>query len=81
MRKVRLIFPDVLNMVDFILANPMKNAHVISNDCVLTAEINDEEIVAACTTYKAVLDKMVSPDATGQSRFREIPFLKKKMMW
>lgn len=55
MRKVTLIFPDTNRIAEFLINYQIKHAEVISGSKTLKCIINDDELVKACTEYKAIL--------------------------
>lgn len=59
MRKTVLLFPDTTKMAEFIMQYRASNAEVNSVELTLTALLSEEQIVAACTAYEAVIKAFV----------------------
>ena len=61
MKATVLIFPDVASIFEFIMEDKISNVEV--SDLTLTAILTDEQIVLACTKYKALPIKTKSISA------------------
>ncbi len=59
MKKVLLRFPDSKTATDFITQYKIASAVVGTNPRFLTAILNHEQIVAACTKYEAILQRTI----------------------
>lgn len=53
MRRTALIFPDTSSLADFIFKHCIQRAEVASHENTLTALLSDQQIVDACTVFKA----------------------------
>jgi hypothetical protein len=57
MQKVVLIFPDTIKLSDFIIKNQIGPVEVNTREQTLNAELEDEEILIACSEeYEAIVD-------------------------
>jgi hypothetical protein len=55
MKKAVLIFPDTQRMADFITSRNICNVEVNSKEQSLIAPLDDDDIIEACSDYKAHL--------------------------
>jgi hypothetical protein len=60
MKKAVLLFPDSISIAQFIHEEKVSHAEVYSNEKILVAPMEDEQIVKAELIYKAVL-KVMTP--------------------
>jgi len=58
MRKVTLVFPDVIRLTDFVLMYRVSGLEVRSEDLLLTGILSDQLIKAAIAVYDAELLKL-----------------------
>ena len=65
MKFVILIFPDADSIVDFLLTYNPTHTEVNSSNLSITGLLSDAQIVAACTSYKAVMENSVVRMATS----------------
>ena len=57
MKKIKLVFPTVTLMSDFIVTYQVSNVDACSNECILSGELREDLIVIACTKYEAEIKK------------------------
>lgn len=62
MRKIVIIFPDTERMAAFIFDKGISGADANSGEQTLTAVLEDDEIIIACTEYDGHLNVELTPE-------------------
>jgi hypothetical protein len=61
MQQVVIIFPDTEKIADFIMSRPIPRAEVNSREQTLTAPLEEDDIITACTEYGGHLNVELTP--------------------